>query len=407
MSSTAGNLSTSPPSSTVTQSSTHLDAHRRESRLRLGVGASMLLGVFLLLFGAAWDAQWHAEVGRDRFFTPPHVTMYLGATAVGLLCLVMVIVETIRYHRHDPAVNDETTIKVLGLFHAPLGFVVTGFGMLMILLSAPLDNYWHLLYGIDVTVWSPFHIMGLLSGSIAFLGVIFLLSSEATRARQYNPQQARNSGTMRRWRLPSLPDVFQVAGLASTLAIILVVTLDNARLFQIGGLTFAIYPLVASLCAFFLVASTRITGRIGSATLMALIFTLFRLLLAITLKPAVAMLVAQQQLYYRADVPDFVIFTQAYPAWLIAGGLLVDATYLLLPRLLKGRAWIMTATAMTAGLLAAASVALLETSAWREQLDSATFTGAWLTSLPVAALIGAGWGWLGDRFAISARLLDR
>jgi hypothetical protein len=36
------------------------------------------------------------------------------------------------------------------------------------LLSAiafPLDNYWHQLYGLDVTIWSPFHVM-IISGMV-------------------------------------------------------------------------------------------------------------------------------------------------------------------------------------------------------------------------------------------------
>src|SRR5713101_2694911 len=74
----------------------------------------------------------------------------LSVAIEGLLCLGMVLAETIRYRRRMPGVNDQTTSKVLRIFHAPLGFIVTGFGMFMILLAAPLDNYWHVLYGIDV-----------------------------------------------------------------------------------------------------------------------------------------------------------------------------------------------------------------------------------------------------------------
>src|SRR5712691_2525337 len=67
-----------------------LDADQRESRLRLSVAVVMLLGVFELIFGMAWDGQWHAAVGRDQFFTPPHILMYSAAAIEGLLCLAMV-----------------------------------------------------------------------------------------------------------------------------------------------------------------------------------------------------------------------------------------------------------------------------------------------------------------------------
>src|SRR6266700_1985527 len=160
MSSASTNLT--PALAAASRDMSQREADRRESRLRLSIAIIMLLGVFELIFGMAWDGQWHAAVGRDQFFTPPHILMYSAAAIEGLLCLAMVLGETIRHNRHAPVVNDQTTSTVLRIFHAPLGFIVTGFGMFMILLSAPLDNYWHILYGIDVTVWSPFHIMGLL-----------------------------------------------------------------------------------------------------------------------------------------------------------------------------------------------------------------------------------------------------
>src|SRR6266567_3158093 len=136
MSSASTNLT--PALAAAPEEVSQREADQRESRLRLSV--------FELIFGMAWDGQWHAAVGRDRFFTPPHVLMYSAVAIEGLLCLGMVLAETLRYRRRVPGVNDQTTSKVLRIFRAPLGFIVTGFGMFMILLAAPLDNYWHVLY---------------------------------------------------------------------------------------------------------------------------------------------------------------------------------------------------------------------------------------------------------------------
>src|SRR5260221_12040920 len=88
------------------------EADQRESRLRLGVAIIMLLGVFELIFGMAWDGQWHAAVGRDRFFTPPHVLMYSSVAIEGFLCLGMVLAERLRYGRRGPGANKQTTSKV-------------------------------------------------------------------------------------------------------------------------------------------------------------------------------------------------------------------------------------------------------------------------------------------------------
>lgn len=383
---------------------TSLEVDQHESRLRLRVAGVMLVGIFAILYGSAWDGQWHAAVGRDQFFTPPHVLMYSGVASVGLLCLLMVLLETMRYYRRVPGVNDQTTSTILRIFHAPLGFIITGFGMLMILLSAPLDNYWHVLYGIDVTVWSPFHIMGLLSGLIAFLGIVYLFGSEATRARQYRRESGLVTSVRRRWHLP---DFLLVIGLAVLLPMALITTLDDMQFFVLGPVQIAIYPLVASFSAFILVACVRATGKIGAATLAALIFTLIRLGLNLSILPAVNVLAQQQHLFYRANAPDYVIFVHAYPAYLLVGGLLVDGTYWLLSRVRREGAWLMTLNALIAGALVAVTITVLETAPWKGYIAPSLFTGVWLVSLPLAVVIGMGWGWLGDRFAISVRLLDR
>lgn len=141
----------------------------------------------LLLFaelGLAWDRRWHDILGRDQFWIPPHIMMYSGLGGAGLIALFVVLWETRRYHQGKAGVDDTTTVRVLRAFHAPLGFVLLGMGAFTDLLAAPLDNYWHELYGIDVTLWSPFHLMGVFGGITAGLGIIYIFASEAANLRQ-------------------------------------------------------------------------------------------------------------------------------------------------------------------------------------------------------------------------------
>jgi hypothetical protein len=113
------------------------------------------------LYGSTWDIQWHAAVGRDSFFTPPHLLMYSSTTLAGLVALALILWDTWRFRRGDPGVTAANTTQLLG-FHAPLGMYVAGFGMFAMGAAAPFDNYWHELYGIDVTLWAPAIVMGLL-----------------------------------------------------------------------------------------------------------------------------------------------------------------------------------------------------------------------------------------------------
>src|ERR687883_11402 len=98
------------------------DAGVRESRFRIAGGVAVGLMLTQAAFGLAWDIRWHALVGRDTFFTPPHLLLYTGVALAGLISLGVVLAETARYHRGSPAVNDATTTQVLRYFHAPLGF---------------------------------------------------------------------------------------------------------------------------------------------------------------------------------------------------------------------------------------------------------------------------------------------
>ena len=39
---------------------------------------AVALGATSILFGSIWDISWHQAIGRDSFWTPAHVAIYLG-----------------------------------------------------------------------------------------------------------------------------------------------------------------------------------------------------------------------------------------------------------------------------------------------------------------------------------------
>ncbi|HYK47160.1 MAG TPA: hypothetical protein VEV83_18420, partial [Parafilimonas sp.] len=39
----------------------------------------LTVACFLITGGILWDISWHQSIGRDRFLTPPHIVVYLGA----------------------------------------------------------------------------------------------------------------------------------------------------------------------------------------------------------------------------------------------------------------------------------------------------------------------------------------
>src|SRR5574341_995301 len=39
-----------------------------------------------VVVGVMWDISWHQTIGRDTFWTPAHLAIYLGGLVAGLTC---------------------------------------------------------------------------------------------------------------------------------------------------------------------------------------------------------------------------------------------------------------------------------------------------------------------------------
>lgn len=255
------------PESTHARESGRPDAAER--RLRQVGGWSMLYFLLQAELGLAWDRQWHDWIGRDRFWIPPHIMLYTGVGAAGLLALAMVLIETLRYHRKAVGADDDSTISVFRFFHGPLGFVLLGFGTLTDLIAAPFDNYWHELYGIDVTLWSPFHIMGTLGGILIGMGIIYVFASEAVHERLAGHRVRRFLGL-------NAPQWGALIFLAAFMEFALpALTAFNAL--SLGAFSIPSYPLILALATVCLIGAIQITRKPGTATLTALVLWLLSL----------------------------------------------------------------------------------------------------------------------------------
>lgn len=120
--------------------------------LKRAVLWGLLVSKVIAGWGVQWDIQWHVLIGRDSFWIPPHVMTYAGVSGAVLLSFGMLALETWR---------GTGTVRVLGL-SGSRGFHLAAWGMAVTVLAAPIDDLWHRLFGIDVTLWSPPHLMGIL-----------------------------------------------------------------------------------------------------------------------------------------------------------------------------------------------------------------------------------------------------
>jgi hypothetical protein len=112
----------------------------------------VVFGGTSIIVGALWDISWHSTVGRDTFWTPAHMAIYLGGLCGGLAGGWAALRATLG---GDPT-RREAAVSICGL-RAPLGAWVAMWGAAAMLTSAPFDDWWHNAYGLDVEILSPPH----------------------------------------------------------------------------------------------------------------------------------------------------------------------------------------------------------------------------------------------------------
>ncbi len=135
------------------------------------------LGAASIITGVLWDISWHRTIGRDTFWTPAHMAIYLGGVLGGLTAAWLVLRTTFWGSESDRA----GSVRLWG-FHGPLGAWVSIWGCLAMLTSAPFDNWWHDAYGLDVKILSPPHSVLALGMWAVVWGALLLVLREQNNA---------------------------------------------------------------------------------------------------------------------------------------------------------------------------------------------------------------------------------
>lgn len=137
----------------------------------------VVLAVTSVSIGGRWDVSWHESIGRDTFWTPAHMAIYLCGVLAGIACGYLILNTTFR----RPPEMVARSVSAMGL-SGPLGAFLAAWGGVAMLTSAPFDNWWHNAYGLDVKIISPPHTL-LMLGSVAIdTGSLFLIMAAMNRA---------------------------------------------------------------------------------------------------------------------------------------------------------------------------------------------------------------------------------
>ena len=131
------------------------------------VGTGSLL---VALLGMYWDIALHINVGRDEgpLANPAHYLILVGL--FGIFAAGCIAVGLPKGEKPTPS-----AVRIMDGWYAPVGALLMSFAAGYALLGFPLDDVWHRLFGQDVTLWGPTHLMLIGGAGMTLIGQAILL----------------------------------------------------------------------------------------------------------------------------------------------------------------------------------------------------------------------------------------
>jgi hypothetical protein len=215
------------------------------------------LAVTSAYVGGYWDISWHRSIGRDTFWSAPHIAIYACGILAGLSCGYLILSATFE-RPHGVA---DASVRIWG-FRGPLGAFICAWGGIAMIASAPFDDWWHGAYGLDVRIISPPH-MVLAAGFFSIIfGSLVLLSGFVNRT----------SGAA---RVPLQRLFLYVGGVAMSESLLVKLEyIDRSNMH-----TALFYRVVALGTPLFLIALATASRHRWACTIMASVYTAFNLAL--------------------------------------------------------------------------------------------------------------------------------
>ncbi len=126
-------------------------------------GSFLAVALLIAVFGMYWDISLHIDQGRDPgpLANPAHYFILAGLFFVftaGVLGMAL---------SNKPT---RTSIRLANGLHAPIGGLMIAICGASSLFAFPLDDIWHRIFGQDVTLWGPTHLMLIGGASLSVLG---------------------------------------------------------------------------------------------------------------------------------------------------------------------------------------------------------------------------------------------
>lgn len=220
------------------------------------------LSLITALFGMLWDISLHIGEGRDEgpLANPAHYFILVGlflVFAAGMLAIVLPLDE-------DPG---PASVRITRTWRAPVGGLLVAGAGFYALLGFPLDDVWHRLFGQDVTLWGPTHLMLITGAGLSLIGQL-VLEQEGHAATAAGTSGGTNVAA------PAVLWALRVAALGGML---LGLSVFQAEFdFGVPQFRLVLEPMMIAGAAGFALVAARLIGGRGAAIGAALFFLLLR-----------------------------------------------------------------------------------------------------------------------------------
>ena len=250
---------------------------------------AVLFASLSVILGVIWDISWHRTIGRDTFWTPAHLAIYLGGIVAGLTCGFVALTTTFGGSETDRS----AAVRFWG-FRAPFGAWVCIWGAFAMVTSAPFDDWWHNAYGLDVKIISPPHM--LLAAGIAAIQCGAMLMALAWQNRAIGDR--RHLG--------------RLYLLGAGLLLLLVATVATEHTQRWGMHEAHFYQVSSAVFLFFIISAARASVARWPATTMVAVYTVLTLFMLILMplfpaQPLLGPIYVQVDRFMPTDFPLLLI----------------------------------------------------------------------------------------------------
>ncbi len=223
--------------------------------------------LIVAVFGMYWDIATHIDSGRDEgpFANASHYFILVGLFGIFAAGLIAIFMPDERPSR--------SAVPIPSAWDAPLGGVLILLCAVISLSAFPLDDVWHRIFGQDVTLYGPTHLLLFGGAGLSALGGLVLLT-EGLRAREARPAGSGGLG-MRR---------VLMAGFAGSFLIALS-TFQGEYDFAVPQFKLVLHPVLLMIAASVALVTARVYFGKGGALAAAAFFILIRGALSLLVTP--------------------------------------------------------------------------------------------------------------------------